>query len=93
MLNIGDKILCVNDHICDESKIVLSLFNFNNFIKVGRIYTIRNICKAILDNSIGLRLEEIICPINPLLNNEFAWNSKLFRKIDFNKNKPGGIYK
>lgn len=80
MFNIGDKVLCVDDH-CNEAYIKKP----NKWIHVGFIYTIRHLENR--DNALGVRLEEIILPINPYLYEECLLLAKRFRKIDYDKNK------
>ena len=80
MFSIGDKVLCIDDS-CNDKRYL----EFKEWIKMGRIYTIRSLVKDPSNYNLYIRLEEIILPI--IYNIECAIHQSKFKKIDYNEDK------
>lgn len=72
-MKVGSLVVCVKQ-ITDSDSV--------KPIMKGKIYTVRDITKCPIDNSIGIYLEEIYNKIHKSTGNEFGYLIERFRELD-----------
>jgi enoyl reductase-like protein len=75
MFKKGDKVICVDDKV-DHPEWIIS-----GKIRNGTIYTVRSIRHRDSIANEGVRLEEVLQDIHPILNEEYIFKVERFRKL------------